>query len=248
MIAALEPNRQVEQEPAVVLERTFDYDALGSDEADYLRSQAEQIRARNRNACENVINIGSALREVKDRLDYGQFGSWLDTEFGWTSRTARNYMAVADRYRDKTEMISVFDLGAMYELAADSTPDDLRDEFEQRAAAGEPIRGRDVKAAKRRASTNSSGAALRSRTTTSSPRSTGDMDVLRKPIDELVELAEERGWDRDGADDYAAAIITSLAGQDDTDRAAFARKVAIVSAVFQRVNELLHIAGRGGKE
>jgi hypothetical protein len=43
---------------------------------------------------------------VKAALPHGAFGKWLDTEFGWTPRTAENYMRAAETYGSNTKCVS----------------------------------------------------------------------------------------------------------------------------------------------
>jgi hypothetical protein len=88
-----------------------------------------------------LIVVGKELLAVKAALPHGRFGCWLRAELGWTDRTARNFMAVAERFGDKTEMLS--DLGidttAAYLLAAVSTPEEASQKALARAAKGERI-------------------------------------------------------------------------------------------------------------
>jgi hypothetical protein len=77
---------------------------------------------------EDVIAVGDELLAAKARLPYGRFGPWLQAEFGWTERTARHFMAVAERFGPKAEIISELAIAptAAYLLAAPSTPDNER--------------------------------------------------------------------------------------------------------------------------
>jgi hypothetical protein len=78
---------------------------------------------------------------VKNALEYGQFGTWLRAEFAWTERTAQNFIAVAERFGPRSEIISdlKIDPTAAYLLAAPSAPDQARDAAIERAEAGEHI-------------------------------------------------------------------------------------------------------------
>ena len=90
---------------------------------------------------EDIIEVGKDLLAVKEALPHGAFGKWLSAEFGWTERTARNFMAVAEWFGPKTEMI--FDLRiaptAAYLLAAPSAPDEARQAAIERAESGGTI-------------------------------------------------------------------------------------------------------------
>jgi DUF3102 family protein len=47
------------------------------------------------------VEIGNRLIAVKDALDHGEWLPWLDEQFGWSDRTARDFIAVADAFGDK---------------------------------------------------------------------------------------------------------------------------------------------------
>jgi hypothetical protein len=124
----------------VIVSPKFDYAPLDQEIAERVRLTATRIRAKVKKTLENIIEIGAELQAVKDALDHGQFGRWLQAEFGWTERTARNFMAVAERF-GKTEIISDLRIQptAAYLLAAPSAPDEARQAAIERAASGEQI-------------------------------------------------------------------------------------------------------------
>ncbi len=78
---------------------------------------------------------------MKEALPHGGFGPWLRAEFGWTERTARNFMIVAERFGPKTEIISdlCIDPTAAYLLAAPSAPEEASVFAVKRAQNGERI-------------------------------------------------------------------------------------------------------------
>lgn len=49
---------------------------------------------------QNIIEIGKTLIEVKNNLEYGAFGSWLETEVDFTHQTANKFMKVATEFPD----------------------------------------------------------------------------------------------------------------------------------------------------
>ncbi len=73
------------------------------------------------------IDIGNKLIEVKARLGHGNFGTWLDTEFGWGKDTANRFMNVASNFAN-CEISNMFAPSALYLLSAPSTPDEARHE------------------------------------------------------------------------------------------------------------------------
>lgn len=118
----------------------FNYELLDAKVADQARSSADRIREKVKRTIEDIVDVGNDLVSVKEALPHGQFGPWLKAEFGWTERTARNFMAVAERF-GKTETISDLTIQptAAYLLAAPSTPDEARELAIERAEKGEQI-------------------------------------------------------------------------------------------------------------
>jgi len=53
---------------------------------------ANDIHALDRT---NVFAKGELLLEANEACDYGDWGQWLEDNFGWSQRSAENYMAVA---------------------------------------------------------------------------------------------------------------------------------------------------------
>ena len=101
---------------------------------------ALQIRDRMKRSAEDIISIGNMLTEVKEAMPHGQFGPWLDREFGWDHRTARNFMQVADRFGGlENGKIFRFAPSALYALSSGDVSDEIREEFIERAESGERI-------------------------------------------------------------------------------------------------------------
>src|SRR5262249_37303709 len=119
----------------------FDYTPLDAGVAEIARTRAERIRAKVQRSLADLIDVGNDLLAVKTALPHGQFLPWLGAEFGWTERTARHLMAVAERFGPKSEMISDLTIQptAAYLLAAPSAPDEAREAAIERAEAGERI-------------------------------------------------------------------------------------------------------------
>jgi hypothetical protein len=78
--------------------RGFDYVLIDWAVAERVRSSAARIRERVKHTVAAIIVVGDELRAVKAALPHGDFGLWVREEFGWTERTARNFMAVAERF------------------------------------------------------------------------------------------------------------------------------------------------------
>jgi hypothetical protein len=115
-----------------------------------LAANADAIRTLHKRSVNDIIEIGCRLVESRDiiRQTPGRrWLHWLNTQFGWTDRTARNFIAVFEL--SKSENFS--DLGrlpksALYPLAAPSIPKPLRTEILDRAKT-EDISLKDVEEA-----------------------------------------------------------------------------------------------------
>jgi hypothetical protein len=113
----------------------FDYGSLPAEVRIEAKAAAERIKERMRGA---VVEVGTDLIQVKDRLPHGEFGKWLKAEFGMTERSAQNYMAAASLV-GKCETVSFLQPRTLYLLAAPSTPESTRQEVVDRLAGGEVI-------------------------------------------------------------------------------------------------------------
>lgn len=123
----------------IVQSSLFDYSQLDTETRIVVQQRTEEIKVLVRRSAQDIIDIGSKLIDVKARLGHGNFGGWLDSEFGWTDRTARQFMSVSEKF--KTENFSVLEIGAsaLYLLASPSTPETARAEAIERAQSGEVI-------------------------------------------------------------------------------------------------------------
>src|SRR3954471_3768687 len=94
-------------------------------DAELARQVVEQVRKHQHRTSVEVIHIGRELRKVRDALGHGRFGDWLEAEFGWTPRTAQNYMRAADVFGGKCETVSHLPPATLYLLSAKSTPESI---------------------------------------------------------------------------------------------------------------------------
>ncbi|NQT37745.1 MAG: DUF3102 domain-containing protein [Planctomycetes bacterium] len=117
----------------------FDYAAIGVQIARTVRVSAERIRQLVKRSLDDIVEIGTELISVKQALPHGQFKPWLDSEFGWKERSARNFMNVAQRFKSASVADLTLDLTAAYLLAAPSTPERARSVAIKRAENGEHV-------------------------------------------------------------------------------------------------------------
>jgi hypothetical protein len=129
---------RIESHPAA---EAFSYALLSPEAAGKVRASAEQIRDNVRKSIEGVIAIGLNLLKAKAVLGHGLFRKWLCTEFGWSERTAENFMSVAAQFGPKSAIISDLAIQptAAYLLARPSVPEQARQVAIRRAESGERI-------------------------------------------------------------------------------------------------------------
>lgn len=137
----------------IALQSAFDYDTLDIETRAVVHEKTGRIKERIRRTAQDIVDIGEDLIEVKDRLEHGQFGLWLKLEFDWDERTAQRFMSVAAMMKSDTVSdlpradLSKMDIGAgaLYVLAAKSTPQEVRREALERAYRGEQMTQSKVK-------------------------------------------------------------------------------------------------------
>lgn len=118
----------------------FDYGALSHDARETVQMERDFIRDRMKRTASDIIAIGRSLTAAKEALPHGQFGPWLDAEFGWSQPTASRFMAVYRAFGNRQSIPGeYFESHALYTLASGDVPDEVREEFIERAEAGERI-------------------------------------------------------------------------------------------------------------
>jgi phage N-6-adenine-methyltransferase len=117
----------------------FGYQALDTETRIIVQQRTSEIKTLMRRTAQDIIDIGQKLIEVKARLGYGNFGAWLQAEFGWSDRTARQFMMVSEQFKSENFADLNFAPSALYLLASPSTPETARAEAIERANNGESI-------------------------------------------------------------------------------------------------------------
>jgi hypothetical protein len=135
------PARQTAEQRELRILESFDYASLDAGVVCQVQIAAQRIRQMVKRTLEDLIAVGNNLLAVREALPYGQFGPWLRAEFGWTERTARNFMIVAQRFGPKAEILSELSIEptAAYLLAAPSAPQEASVAALERAQRGERI-------------------------------------------------------------------------------------------------------------
>ncbi|MDZ8261462.1 DUF3102 domain-containing protein [Nostoc sp. ChiQUE01b] len=124
----------------------FDYENLDSEQRIVVQQRTGEIKERLRRSAQDIWEIGQKLVDVRSRLKHGQFETWLKAEFGWSRRTAYNFINVYETLAERANFAQIdIATSALYLLAAPSTPQNVREEFLQRAQEGETITHKSIR-------------------------------------------------------------------------------------------------------
>jgi hypothetical protein len=117
----------------------FNYDQLDPTVAEQARAAAARIRERLKKTIEDIVQVGKDLLGVKEALPHGRFLQWIRAEFGWSERSAQNFMSVAVQLKSANIADLPIQPSAAYFLAAPSVPAEARQKAVEMAEAGEEI-------------------------------------------------------------------------------------------------------------
>lgn len=122
------------------VEARYDYSSLPVNVAKQVRSAADRIKKRLKRTVSDIIQTGLDLIAVKEQLEHGEFGDWLEAEFEWSHQQAAVFMRVAEKFQNFLNLDSLpIRPSALYLLAQPSVPDEAREEALEKAESGEPI-------------------------------------------------------------------------------------------------------------
>jgi hypothetical protein len=128
--------------PVKVGRTTFDYASLSPQTAEFLRNRATRIRQGVKSTVEAICDIGVQLCGAKQMLGHGQFVQWVESECGFSLRSAQNYMRASEFAADKNATIARLPPATVYRLSAKNAPPEVVSEVMARAASGERVLGR----------------------------------------------------------------------------------------------------------
>ncbi|CAA9556066.1 hypothetical protein AVDCRST_MAG81-208 [uncultured Synechococcales cyanobacterium] len=119
--------------------RTFAYASLDSETRSVVQQCTSEIKSLTRRTSIDTFKIGENLFTVKQRLKYGQFGKWLQSEFGWSQKMAYRFVNVYKCF--SCVNLTKLDIppSVLYDLAEPATPEAARQETLYRARQGETI-------------------------------------------------------------------------------------------------------------
>ena len=122
----------------------FDYNTLPTSLQSDLRAEAASIRAQTKTTVLTIIQSGHALIKVKGKLLHGQFSAWVESECGFSLRTAENYIKAAEFAEGKTQYIALLPPASVYRLAAKSTPPEIVQEVIERIESGGRVSAKQI--------------------------------------------------------------------------------------------------------
>lgn len=124
----------------------FNYEILDSEKRQVIQQRTGEIKERLRRSAQDIWEIGEKLAQVRSQLKHGQFETWLKAEFGWSRRTAYNFINVYETLAERANFAQIdIATSALYLLAAPSTPPQVREEFLQRAHEGQTITYKNIR-------------------------------------------------------------------------------------------------------
>lgn len=118
----------------------WDYSVYDNLVSTALQKAAANIKGRLKRAAKDIFVIGSELIKCKELLPYGDWGTWLDSEFTMHENTALNFMRVAERFGDRSTYFAELSPSVLYMMASPSTPDEAVAKIEKMVRSGEPVR------------------------------------------------------------------------------------------------------------
>jgi DNA modification methylase len=118
----------------------FDYEILNPEQRILVEQRTLEIREQLRRTAQDIWEIGQRLAEVRTELKHGQFDTWLKAEFGWSRRTAYNFINVYETFGNRANLAQIdIATSALYLLAAPSTPQKVREQYIEEARTGKRI-------------------------------------------------------------------------------------------------------------
>lgn len=119
------------------------------DSSTTLEDLTDEIKFYLRKMGQNVIEIGKRLILAKEKLPHGEWQTWLEDNFAFSQRTARQFMQIAERFGEKSsnrkwQTSAVLNHSQMVEIL--SLPKGEEENFiTEKAAEGTPVADMSVK-------------------------------------------------------------------------------------------------------
>ena len=136
----------------------FNYASLDQTTAEFLLRETQEIKSLMKRTVEGIIETGERLHRVKQRLQHGEFMTWVENEIKCHYSTALHFMRVWETFGEQKEQIADvgINVSVLYLLSAPSMPEQLRTEIVEMAKAGNPVSFAEAKRLKKEYSDNKS--------------------------------------------------------------------------------------------
>ena len=132
----------------------FNYELITNEEdREWAEYAAGSIRFDLGKAVLKVLTAGNMLMEAKSRLPHGQYLPWVQQACGLKDSHARKLIQAAQWANQELApaLVNVTDCTTLFILSADTTPEDVREWFMERCAAGDVPSRKEVQQRKRQA-------------------------------------------------------------------------------------------------
>lgn len=139
---------------AISVAEKFDYGHIHDQSSrDWAMAAAGTIRSNIGEAVAKVLEAGRLLQGAKERLPHGLYMPWVEQQCGLKQGYAAQLVKAAEwaNQRHVGHLDGVTDIRTLFLLSADATPEDVREWFMERAAAGDVPTRAEVAERKRQA-------------------------------------------------------------------------------------------------
>lgn len=148
----------ISDEPAEQLEsigpNRYDYERLPEELRDQAKLAQGTIVTKLTGTVERVIDVGNTLRWAKATLPHGEYLPWVQQACGLKPKYAAQLVQAAEwasNVQHVGHLEGVTDIATLFLLSADTTPEDVREWFMERCAAGDAPGRKEVQERKRNA-------------------------------------------------------------------------------------------------
>lgn len=130
---------------------SYDYTRLPEELRDQAMLAQGTVLTKLKGAVERVIDAGNTLRWARETLPHGEYLPWVSQACGLKPQYAQRLIKAAkwSNAAHARHLDGVADTTTLFLLSADTTPEDVREWFMERCAAGNPPTRKEVQQRKR---------------------------------------------------------------------------------------------------
>ena len=125
----------------------FNYEELDPETAKFIRQQTGEIKLWMKQTALGAIEAGQKILKIKEKLNYGQFQNWVQSEMECHHNTVLGLMRAAKVFGSDKERIANSGLGltVVYLLSQGNIPSEMREEVLEISESGTPLSLKEVK-------------------------------------------------------------------------------------------------------